>query len=258
MVITTPFLHKPTGTIQISKQLSSTERKLLNTLIWHSQENDCVTDGEQTLPVAEALHAIGWTKSKNEDDLKQALRKLVGTTVEWNELNQDDTQTWTVCTFLSSGKINKRKLEYRLNPEVVSQIRRPILYAKMQLLIQGRFNKRHTLMLYEFFLDVISRQQERYLVFEKVELELLYTLLGLSDSAYAQKGGYRFFNRDILKPSLSEINQHSDLEVEMKPRRCKRAVYALDFLVTQKTSFRAPLSRATDNGKMATSKKPMA
>jgi hypothetical protein len=235
--VVTPILHKPTGTIQIGNPFSLTERKLLNTLIWHAQEHDHVTDSEQTLPLSEVFQTIGWTKSKNWEDLKQAVKKLVATAVEWNELGQDRAQSWTVCTFLASGKINQSQLKYRLNPEIVSQINRPTLYAKMQLLIQGHFNKRHALILYEFFLDFVSRQQERHLVLEGVELKMIYKLLGLEDSAYAEKGGYRFFNRDILKPSLREINEYSDLEVSVKPRRRSRAVCALDFSVRRNTSF---------------------
>ena len=235
--VVSPFLRKPTGTIQIGNQFSFTERKLLNTLIWHSQKNERVTGSEQILPIVEVFRAIGWTKSKNKEDLKRAVRKLAGTTVEWNEFGEDRTQMWTVCTFLSSGKITKSHLKYRLNPEIVSQINHPSLYAKMQLLIQGLFNKRHSLILYEFFLDFISRRQERHLVLEKVELEVIYKLLGLKDSSYAVKGGYRFFNRDILKPSIREINECSDLEVGVKAHRRGRSVYALDFSVKRKTSF---------------------
>ena len=233
----TPVLRKPTGTIQIGNRFSLTERKLLNTLIWHSQENERVTGSERTLSIAEVFHVIGWTKSKNKDDLKQAVRKLAGTTVEWNEFSQDQKQSWTVCTFLSSGKITKNELKYRLNPEIVNQINRPTLYAKMQLLIQGQFNKRHSLILYEFFLDFISRQHEKHLILEEVELSLLYKLLGLQVSSYAAKGNYRFFNRDILKPSLQEINEYSDLDVSAKPHRYRRAIYALDFTVKRKKSF---------------------
>lgn len=237
--VVSPFLRKPTGTIQIGNQFSFIERKLLNTLIWHSQKNERVTGSEQILPIAEVFRAIGWTKSKNKDDLKRAVRKLAGTTVEWNEFGEDRAHMWTVCTFLSSGKITKSHLKYRLNPEIVSQINHPSLYAKMQLLIQGLFNKRHSLIFYEFFLDFISRRQETHLVLEKVELEVIYKLLGLKDSSYAVKGGYRFFNRDILKPSIKEINESSDLEIGVKSRRRSRSVYALDFSVKRKTSFQA-------------------
>ena len=233
----TPVLRKPTGTIQIGNRFSLTERKLLNTLIWHSQENERVTGSERTLSIAEVFHVIGWTKSKNKDDLKQAVRKLAGTTVEWNEFSHDQTQSWTVCTFLSSGKITKNELKYRLNPEIVNQINRPTLYAKMQLLIQGQFNRRHSLILYEFFLDFITRQHEKPPVLEGVELSLLFKLLGLQNSSYSAKGNYRFFNRDILKPSLQEINEYSDLDVSAKPHRYKRAIHTLDFSVKRKKSF---------------------
>ena len=241
LTVITPILRKPTGTIQIGNLFSFIERKFLNTLIWHSQENDRVTDREQVLPLSEVFQAIGWTKSKNSEDLKQAIKKLVGTTVEWNEFGQDRTQSWTVCTFLASGKIDKSQLKYRLNPEIVNQINRPTLYAKMQLLIQVQFSKRHSLILYEFFLDFVSRHQEKHFVLKEVELEMIYKLLGLENSSYAEKGGFRFFNRDILKPSLKEINAHSDLDVETKALRRNRAVYAFDFTIMRKTAFQLAL-----------------
>ena len=64
--VVSPFLRKPTGTIQIGNQFSFIERKLLNTLIWHSQKNERVTGSEQILPIAEVFRTIGWTKSQEQ------------------------------------------------------------------------------------------------------------------------------------------------------------------------------------------------
>ena len=250
-----PIVHKPTGTIQIANQFTLTERKLFNALIYHAQRNNRITADEQTIAQSEVFAAIGWGKSKNTDDLKTALRKLTGTTVEWNEFGVDRAHIWTVCTFLASGKLVRGNLKYRLNPEIVEQVRRPTLFAKMQLLVQGQFSKKYSLVLYEYLLDFISRAQEKELAIEPVPLEHLQRLLGAEAKSYSGPNGYKFFNRDVLQPAVKEINVHSDLTVEVQRKKEKRRVVAIGFLVARKESFQlafelnAPLSAEDEKPK---------
>jgi hypothetical protein len=242
--VVTLVLHKPTATIQIANQFTLTERKLLNTLVWHSQKKETqLTADERSIPVSQVFDALGWSKSNNTDDLKEALRSLAGTTIEWNEFGVDRVQTWTVCTFLASGKITRGTMHYRLNPEIVNQINRPMLFAKMQLLVQGRFGKRYSLVLYEFFLDEVCRRQEKHIPITGVTLEHLYKLLGVTGKTYNGPSGYKFFNHNILKPSLKEINKHSDLEVHCDPVRQSRRVVALNFDVYRNKTVQLSFER---------------
>ena len=225
---------RPTATIQISNRFSLVERKLLNVIIWDSQRHR-FDQGERNLLVSNVFQLLGLEKSHNTEVLKEALRKLTGTIIEWNGLGVDRTQEWGVCTFLASGKIIRGRMKYRLNPEILHKINTPTLFAKIQLLIESQFRKRHALVLYEFFLDYRCRGKEEELL--GVQLEMIHALLGLGDTKYIGPGTYKFFNRDVLKPSIQEINEHTDMTVSYSPVRKSRKVVALSFGVERKESF---------------------
>lgn len=224
------LFYKPTGTIQIANKFSLVERKLLNAIIWHSQKNHFKTQ-ELSIPVREIFSLIGLEKSRNNDILKDAVRMLTGTIIEWNNFGVDRVTEWGVCTFLASGKIVSGKLFYRLNPELIKQINQPTLYAKIQLLIQGQVKKRHALVLYEFFLDALSRVKKDALNLV-TPLDQLFQLLGANEDMT-----YKIFNRDVIKPSIKEISQHTDIDVACSTNRKGRQVAEIVFHVAKKTNF---------------------
>ena len=244
--VTEAVVLKPTGTVQIANRFSLVERKLLNTLMYYAQQRRFAPQ-EHSLPVAEVFYHIGLESSRNHDVLKAAIRKLTGTVVEWNIFGDDRTQEWGVCTFLASGKLARGKIRFRINPEIIDQITHPRLFAKIQLLVQAQFKRRHALVLYEFLVDCISRQKASRLVIKDVTLAKLHQLMGLEDSKYAELGNFKIFNRDIIKPCIEDLNQHSDLQVDIDPVRQSRRVVALNFVVERNTSFQVLLGLDNPN-----------
>ena len=228
------LFYKPTGTVQIANKFSLIERKLLNAIIWHSQKNRFKPE-ERVIPIRDVFELIGLKKSENYDVIKASLRMLTGTIIEWNIFHEDKTKEWGVCTFLASGGIERGKVKYILNPKIIEQINQPTLYAKIQLLVQSRVRKRHALVLYEFFLDSLGRAKTNSFKII-VPLEKLYDLLGVNEERT-----YKFFNRDVIKPSLQEIVKHTDIEVTYKTSRKGRKVADIIFFVEKKETFQLSL-----------------
>jgi hypothetical protein len=227
-------LLKPTATIHIANRFSLVERKVLNSLIWNSQRQG-ITSDELAIEVDQVFDLIGFGASKNVVTLKDALRRLVGTTIEWNVLGQDRSQEWGVCTFLSSAKVGRGLVHYRLNPEIAERIRNPTLFAKIQLLVQTRFTSKHSLVFYEYLIDCLSRERSERVETDELTLETVYRLLGFAGEEYG--GSYKFFNRDVLKPSFEEINRLTDIEAGYTAVREQRRVCALRFTATRKASY---------------------
>ena len=243
---------KPTGAVQIANRFTLIERKLLNGIIWDSQRHRFDV-GERSLSVSDVFRFIGQEHSRNHDIIKDALRNLTTTAIEWNTFGEDRSQEWGICTFLASAKISRGRVKYRLNPEIVEKINHPILFAKIQLLIQSQLKKRHALVLYEFFIDCLSRRKLNRLIIEEVPLEKIKKLLGIVDTKAAEDGNYKFFNRDVLKSSIQEINKNTDVETSYKPIRKRRKVVALTFTLERKKNFQITLS-LTDQESLEESK----
>jgi hypothetical protein len=234
------LFYKPTGSVQIANKFSLVERKLLNAVIWHSQKHK-FKPGEHALPVRDVFHLIGLDSSRNNEVLKDAIRTLTGTIIEWNIFGADRVEEWGVCTFLASGVIRGGKLYYILNPKIVEKINQPTLYAKIQLLVQSQVRKRHALVLYEFFLDSLSRTRRDSLRIV-LRTEKLYELLAVNKDM-----SYKFFNRDVIKPSVNEITKHTDITtVTTDTNREGRKVVELIFLVQKKEKFQLYLDFDTE------------
>ncbi|WP_230988316.1 replication initiation protein, partial [Bathymodiolus japonicus methanotrophic gill symbiont] len=207
---------------------------MLNAIVWHSQKHRFTTE-EQSLPVRDVFYLLGLESSRNQEVIKSAIRTLVSTIIEWNSLEADRAQGWGVCTFLSSGKLTSGALKYRLNPEIIEQVNHPTLFAKIQLLIQSKVKKRHALVMYEFFIDALSRMKKDSLRLV-VELEKLHPMLGTENTPF------KFFNRDVLKPSVKEIQKHTDLDVRFETVKKGRRINEIVFFISKKEMFQTSIN----------------
>lgn len=246
---------KPTATIHVANPFSLLERKTFNTLIHHSQKHG-FHPGPQVLALKELCQWIGYN-SRNRKLIKDVLEKLVGTTIEWNIFEQDKVVEWGICTFLASARIVRGAwIQYRINPEIVEWVNHPTLFAKFHLLLQTRFRNKHSLVLYEYFIDALSRQKVKTLALDPVPMEDIRRFLGIEAGQYEQ---FKIFNRDVLKPAVEEINRHTDIGVTAKSVRRARRVVAVGFVLQRKEVLQIvpnlPVSKAEELA-FPTSEKP--
>ena len=231
--IKTEQILKPTATIHVGTKLSLIERKVFNTLIWHSQKHRFGQKADN-LSLDLLLHLIGLGKSKNVAVIREALERLTTSPITWNTLNKDRSEEWGVCTFLAGGTISKGKVRYVLNPLLVEKINNPTLFAKIQLLVQTQFNSKYSLALYEFLLDEMGRSKGLQSLELKVPLETIRYVLQFD-------GAYKYLNSDVLRPCIKEINKHSDINVSFQTIKKGRSVAALKFIV-EKTAFQIQMT----------------
>lgn len=227
-----PEVRKPTATIHIANQFSFIERKLLNSLIHHAQnKNNALNSEKKSLNLSQVLKDIG-CNTRNHSVLKKSLRNLVGTIIEWNVLKQDKTRSWGVCTFLSSGELNKGEVHYRLNPELVDQVNYPSLFAIMRLEIQSKLTGKYPLIIYEYLIDHLCRNKKDKITIEAVPIEDVYMICGVSEK-YLNTDNFRYFNRKILTPAIDEINDKTDINVTINLERQARKVHAITFSISK-------------------------
>lgn len=230
LVTLQPEVRKPTATIHIANQFTFIERKLLNSLIHHAQNKDNKLDGEKkSLNLSQVLEDIG-CNTRNHTVLKKSLRNLVSTIIEWNILKQDKTRSWGVCTFLSSGELNKGAIYYRLNPELVDQVNYPSLFAIMRLEIQSKLTGKYPLIIYEYLIDHLCRNKKEHIIIKDIPIEDVYMICGVSET-YLNTDNFRYFNRKILTPAVNEINDKTDISVKIDLEKQARKVHAISFSI---------------------------
>jgi len=228
------YYMKPTATIHIGNNLTFIERKLFNLLVWHSQINR-LTKKKELLHFDELMGLIGLNKSRNKEVIQGALETLVTSKITWNTLERDRTNNqWGVCTFLAGAEISNGKLRYLINPFLIDKIENPSVYAKIQLLVQAQFRSKYSLILYEFIIDELSRRREKKLTVD-VNLDDLRKVLQYD-------GEFKTLNKDVLKPSVKEINAETDIELTLSTRKKGRKVVAIILEIERKDHFQLPLN----------------
>ena len=226
------ILQKPTATIHSVNTYTVTERKLMNVCL-HQGKQDQFQSEKYRLPISSVATFLDTDEIKNVVWLQDALEGLVGTTITWNILNVDKSQGWGVCTVLSGGTINKGWMEYVFNPVFVEKLKTYKLWAELHLLILARLKKKHSVAMYEYGQELLSRHKTDEKTNELL-LEDILTLLGL-------KVDYKTLNRDVLKSVWNEINQETDLDFSYTGVRTGRKVTAVELTFKRKKQFQLPL-----------------
>ncbi len=167
-----------------------------------------------TIQISDLKKAINYT-SKNNKILKDLLRDLTQTSVEWDILEKDD-QIWEVNSLLSGCKIDKGtgKITFSFSPFIQERLFNPKLYAKINLIVSKRFKSKYSLTIYCLAVDYL---QIKYNYGEKnLTIDELRKYLGLGDNEYARVVD---LNKDIIKKAEKEINVNSDLNISIIPIR---------------------------------------
>jgi len=224
-------VRKPSAAINISLDFTRLERQLLNFLIFHAQSTTSVSDKRQSVPYSQVCDVIGWS-SRNPEPVKEALLTL-GNPIHWNEHGIDRTTKWTMCSFVQYAELHDGFLTYALNSLIVEKINRPILFAKLALVVQKKFKSVHSIALWEWLTDELCRNgtDNSNLTLSLTELHQLF---GLSGTTYSEN--YKYLKRDVVDKAVKEVNTHSDLTVSVTPERAGRKVAALIFDVQKKKS----------------------
>ena len=233
---------KHIAAIHVSNRISLLERKVSNVLLRHAWDNLEASE-IHTINIRQLSDAVGFD-SNDVEVLKNALRSLVGTLVEWNLFNQDKKNSWGVTAILASAVINEGTgiCEYSYPAHIVPLLRNPNIFARLNLLIQRQFDSKYSLAFWEYATGQIylSGDSGEAVVTPWLPVDTFHELLGCHEVVSAEE--FKIFNRDILKPAISEINRISDIEITNTERQKeKRKITALRFSIVPKETYQLPL-----------------
>src|SRR3990167_1127270 len=221
-------VKKHVATIHCSNKLSLLERKISNALLFHAfphLKHQVVHE----IRIDELKRLIG-ANTRNHKALKEALRKLICTVLEWNLLGENipemELEGWNGSTILSSVSVVKGIIKYQYSELIKTLIIDPKIYGKINLAIQARFNSSYALALYE------NCARYRGLPYTKnIDIAIFRKLMGVEDGKYEI---FRDFNRRVLNPAIAEINTCSDIRVSPEITRMGRAVKSIKFKIEER------------------------
>lgn len=230
-------LKKSVGAIQSKPDAALTllERKLFNICLFHAY-NDLTAQEEHRIHI-DSLHKYLGYKGNNWTKIDHAFDRLQSTKVAWNIFGQSTTTSelasWTRSQMIGVVKWSKETKEfiYTFSKELAKALYRPDQYAIIFLEIQQRFKSEHALVLYEQCIRYKTNLNgTRWFTIKDIR-----DLLVLDSKCYDE---FKVLNNRVLKPAINEINNVSDVFVQMECKKQGRVVTAIKFFVIPKTEYK--------------------
>lgn len=223
---------KHSSAIQIGStdgDLTLTQRRAYNVLLAHAYD-DLLKKTSHRMPVGDLCKYLAFG-SNNTKHLKDALRGLVGIKVEWNILGADRQQTWGVAALLAEVSIKDGFCYWEYSSTLRKLLYSPSIYARINLSLQNKFNSKHSLILYENVFHYF-RKDDGCGETPWIEVAKMRKLFGIKPKEYKQ---FKAFNNAVIKRSVEEVNQVTDMLVSVEYRKKGRSVAAIKFHVTLKS-----------------------
>ncbi len=230
-------VKKHTSAIHTSGSLGLLERKISNVLLYNAYD-ELLVEQRHTISTS-VLAEISGYRSNDYEGLKNAVRKLASTLVEWDILESDGVSAeWGVSTLLSSVRFLKGGVcQYEYTTAIAEKLKEPDVYAKINLQIQKQFSSGHALTIYEMCVQTKGFLKKRSAAYTKwLSLDQFKLILGVTENkSYEQ---FKELNRTIIKPAVAEINgtgrKHigTDLFITPEFKHLGRSVSDIRFKVT--------------------------
>lgn len=110
-------------------------------------------------------------------------------------------------------------------------------YTQYQLEKITNLNSVHAIRIYELCLQYLKIGERLF------ELEKIKAMLGIED----QYSEFKDFNKWVIKPSVDQINKHTDIRIQVEPIRKLRKIVSLKFKIKSKQPAKHKASEQRTN-----------
>lgn len=210
------MVNIPSPAIHIENKISLMQKKLWFELVYHAFPKMGI-QRKYSITLKRLRELLGWSESTSSDDkLKKALNGLKNTDISWNIFGKDKKRVWETFSLLAGCQIPDNSGICYYDFSVFLEERFSAMgeeaYVKIDLITSNKFQSKYSLAIYCLALD--------YLIIDngysekKFTVEEIRRYLGLKESEYKLNADV---NRWIFKSSQLEINDISDMNIEIKP-----------------------------------------
>lgn len=241
-------VKKHVAAIHISNKISFLERKISNALLWNAYD-ELLSQKRHRIRVRDLMEIIGF-ESNNRTALKQAMKNLMSTVLEWNVIDDRGREKeWEACTMLSDAGMKGAFCYYSYSEELRKKLYNPEVYERINLSIQRKLSSGYSLALYENCVRFRKTGVTGW-----IDLGDFRMIMGVDPKEYQD---FRRLNTRVIKGPVDQVNGSSDIMVVPEYKREKRRVVAVRFKIKenpQLSLFRSKeensAERALPEGKM--------
>lgn len=218
-------LKKHAATIHCSNTFSLLQRKISNALLYHAY-GELLQKEEHEISIRQLCKLIEYS-GNNHGAIKEALKGLLSTVIEWNVVNDTTgVEDWTASSILASVSLQGPLCYFAYSPRMKQLLHSPSMFGKINLYIQSRFKSSYGLALYENCIRYRGLPHTKWF-----EIEVFRKLMGVPAGNYTI---FRDFKKRVLDKSVEEVNTYSDLLVEVELMRERRQVVRVRFILKER------------------------
>ena len=218
------ILKKNVSAIHISAELSLVQRKLVNALLFNAYEN-LPNNVEHEINVPLLMEMISTSSSKNVSHLKDAIRGLVETSVQFDVFDNEGYLSSEITNLLSYARIYKGTCSYRYDKSLAEKLYHPDIYSKINLSIIRDIKSVNALILYENCHRYINTGETPWWNLDKFR-----KLMGVDGKSSYEE--FKTLNRDVIKPAIVEVNRITNIHIKMeKDKGGGRSISRIKFKV---------------------------
>lgn len=220
-------------------------RKVYNVMMHYAQEQG-VEQPLYRVRLRDVVSGIDFN-SNNTDVIKEHLRQMVTTKVEWQSPTKGEGAKWAVSALIAHAELSTERgevfMEWSYAINIKHEILDPQRYARISLAFQSEFKSMPGLALYEICSRYIDNPsgltaRQHWTWWRPV-------LTGCPEDQVGIYAEWKYFNRDVIKKAVVEVNQITDLEIAVIEHAGKgRAVGDLQFSVKRKQQVKLPFGTA--------------
>lgn len=222
----------------VGSQQNKTQRLAFNAMLKHAHQVQAKSPGTnfEVFEISRKvlMDTIDYT-SPNRKHLKTVLDQMQQLRVQWDILGQQGGSVWKSCVMLPYVEVHPDKIVYSYAPQIKDLLFEPTIYAMLDLRIQRKFSLDCAAALYEWVNRFRSNPSK---LTTEMEWEQWRWVIYGDVQASSVLHEYKIFKRDKLKPAIAEINDKSDLVIELiENKDGGRSVKRLQFTVNEKPLF---------------------
>jgi plasmid replication initiation protein len=210
-------VRKAVGAVEISEpdgHLTLVDRRLFDHLLAHAYRDlGKVANHTIRLAVIRSFAAEARRGAEEADNrrIKDSIKRLQKTTVEFNYLHSEKGRIWESSPLLGSCRIVERsgELTYSFPEGLADKLIEPALFSYISLKVVYQFESKYALILYEILKRYADRDAQK--PFWPVKTSELRDIMGCRDKLKDWKD----FRRRALDPALTEIGELAEFTVEV-------------------------------------------
>lgn len=221
-------LKKHSSIIQMSNATTLLQRKSFNALLWIA--NQSYKEGDKRIfeTSISNLKSLISDQAINNKHLKQILKQMQSTNVEYNILWKDKKEVWGSFNLLSrvqteySDSADAWKVKFEFPSIILESLNNPRLYAKLDLFLMKNLESKHTIALYELLKDYQNLGKFN------ICIEDFKKIMAIQDTQYSS---ITMLKKKVLDVAVSEINDKTDLMIDYTIVKEWRSISWINFVI---------------------------